>query len=35
MHLNVAAWVAHRWVKWVVLVLSLVMLAVMGSLGAS
>ena len=34
MNRNIAGWVVHRWVKWVVLALSLVLLGTMGSLGA-
>lgn len=34
MNSSIAGWVTHRWAKWVVLVLSLVLLGTMGSLGA-
>jgi len=34
MNRSIAGWVVHRWVKWVVLALSLVLLGTMGSLGA-
>jgi RND superfamily putative drug exporter len=33
MNRNIAGWIAHRWVKWVVLVISLLILGVFGSLG--
>ncbi|MCW2787729.1 MAG: hypothetical protein JWP56_32 [Aeromicrobium sp.] len=31
---SIAGWITHHWIKWVVLALSLVVLAVMGSFGA-
>ncbi|MEJ7636003.1 MMPL family transporter [Aeromicrobium sp.] len=34
MNRSIAGWVAHRWTKWVVLVLSVVLLGTMASLGA-
>ncbi len=34
MNRSIAGWVTHRWAKWVVLVLFLVLLVTMGSLGA-
>lgn len=34
MNRNIAGWVTHHWVKWVILVLFLGLIAVMGSLGS-
>ncbi len=34
MNRNIAGWVTHHWAKWVILVLSLGLIMVMGSLGA-
>ncbi|MET1061909.1 MAG: MMPL family transporter, partial [Aeromicrobium sp.] len=34
MNRSIAGWITHHWMKWVVLALSLVVLAVMGSFGA-
>ena len=34
MQRNFAGWVTHHWTKWVILVLSLGLIMVMGSLGA-
>ena len=34
MNRNLAGWIVHRWVKWVVLALSVVLLGTMASLGA-
>ncbi|MCW2747175.1 MAG: hypothetical protein JWP10_317, partial [Nocardioidaceae bacterium] len=31
---HIAGWIAHRWTKWVVLVVALVLTGIMGSLGA-
>nr|MCW2727087.1 hypothetical protein [Aeromicrobium sp.] len=34
MNRNMAGWITHRWVKWVVLIVSLMAIAVMSGLGA-
>ena len=34
MNRQIAGWIAHRWAKWVTLIVSLIFIAVMGSMAA-